>query len=102
MNAVWKKTFLAAVPLAGLLMSAPAAEARKHHRYHHCNPYAERGWYDRRRYDDSYYDRRRWDNDRRRPYYDNDYSPSRYPYRPSYDDRPYYGGYPWWSIFFDR
>lgn len=100
MNAVWKKTLFAVLPLAGLLIAAPDAEARKHRR--HCHPHSERGWYERGRHHDSYYDRRRWDNDRRRPYYyDRDYYPSRYPERPYYD-RPYYSGYPWWSIFSDR
>jgi hypothetical protein len=98
MNTLWKKTFLVAIPLAGLLLSAPAAEARKHH--HHCRPYAERGWYDRGRYNDSYYSWRR-NHEWRRPYYDRDYYPSRYPYQPYYG-RPYDGGYPWWSVFFDR
>ncbi|HXG20936.1 MAG TPA: hypothetical protein VNN62_17900 [Methylomirabilota bacterium] len=101
MKNTWKKAFLMALPLAGLFFTAPVAEARKHH--HHCRPYYGRGWYDRGRYD-------RW-----RPYSDDYYYSSRYPYRPyygrRYDDptyydpryeRPYYGGYPWWSIFFDR
>jgi hypothetical protein len=112
MKNTWKKAFLVALPLAGLFFIAPAAEARKHH--HHCRPYYERGWYDRGQYGG--YGRRGWYGDRwRRPYYDDDDYSSRYPYRPyygrRYDDstyygpryeRPYYGEYPWWSIFFDR
>ena len=101
MKPVWKKVFLAVLLVSGLFLSAPAAEARKHH--HHCSPYAERGWYHRgRNYNyNPYYGQREWYGGWQRPYYDNDYYPSRYPYRP-YADRPYYGGYPWWSIFSGR
>ena len=89
-----KGTFLTALPLAALLFTAPSAEARHHHHYWrdrpHCRPYYGQGWYDRGRYNNYY--RRGWYGDRR-PYYDNNYP---------YPRQPYYGGYPWWSTFFNR
>jgi hypothetical protein len=107
MKAVWRKTLLATLSLAGVLMMVPDADARSRHHKHewrdrHCRPQYNDSWRDRGRYND-YYDRGRrgWYSDRRRPYYGDDYYPSRYPYRPYYD-RSYYGDFPWGSIFYDR
>jgi hypothetical protein len=103
MKIIWKKTLLVALPLAGFLLSAPTAEAHKPHKHkrdRYCRTYDQRDWHDRGRYD--YYGRRGWYEDRR-PYYNDQYYPSRYPYRPyydrSYDDGSYYRGFPWWWVF---
>jgi len=72
-----KKAFLLALPLAGLLFTAPAAFARPHHHHHH-------GWYKRHcrpDYDRGRYGGRRYDND---DYYRSRYSP------------PFFSGQPWW------
>jgi len=96
-----KKAFLLALPLAGLLFTAPAAFARPHHHHHHgwykrhCRPDYDRGRYGGRRYDDdddSYYRRGgyggwRYDND---DYYRSRYSP------------PFYSGQPWWYSLQNR
>ena len=102
MKNILKKTLIAALPLAGLLLTAPAAFARPHHHHRHhqwgyrddCHPSYGRGRYDRWSYHNDRYDRRgryggRWD-DR----YD-DYYRSRYP-------RPFYSE-PWrWQSFLYR
>jgi hypothetical protein len=102
-----KKAFLMALPLAGLLfVSAPNAEARSWHHKHHKRDYHcdtdygyKRGWQGRGRYHNYKEGWRGW---QQRPYYDNNqYYPSRSPYD-TYNDRPYYGGYPWWSHFTGR
>src|SRR5436309_8755686 len=98
-----KKAFLLALPLAGLLFTAPAAFARPHHHHHHgwhkrhCRPDYDRGWYGGRRYNDDYsrrgwYGGRRYDDDYSRRgsyggwrYDDDDYYRSRY-------SRPFYSG----------
>jgi hypothetical protein len=80
MKTVWKKTLIAALPLAGLLLTAPAAFAHIHHHHPYYRGYGDDyrpGWYGGRRY-----------NDR-----DDDYR-SRYPQQP-------YDG-PWWQGFFYR
>lgn len=89
-----KKAFLLALPLAGLLFTAPAAFARPHHHHHHgwykrhCRPDYDRGRYGGRRYDDDDYGYRRGGYGGRR--YDNDdYYRSRY-------SPPFYSGQPWW------
>ncbi len=97
MKSALAKLFLLALPLAGVLMAAPAAHAWRH-QHHHCRPYAEQGWYRGDRYNDRYYGRRGWYEDRRNRY--DDY-PSRYQYRP-YEEPRYYGGYPWWSAWLPR
>lgn len=99
MKSALAKMFLLALPLAGVLMTAPAADAHWRQHHHHCHPYAERGWYNRSgHYDDGYYGRRGWYEDRRRRYDDDDdYYPSRYPYRRYFDN-----GYPWWSALSNR
>jgi len=106
MKTVWKRAFLVALPLAGLLfVGAPDVEAHswrhKHHkRDRHCDTdYGyKRGWQGRGHHDYN----GGWRGWHRRPYYDNDrYYPSRYPYD-TYYDRPYYGGYPSWSYFTGR
>lgn len=119
MKTVWKKTFLVALPLVGLLISAPAAEAHKFHKHkrdHYCQSYNKRhGWRDRGRYDDyysrgqynDYYDGRRGWYGNQGPYYDNDrYYPSRYPsgtyYGGPYNNQPYYDESPWWEILLSR
>jgi hypothetical protein len=94
MKTMLKKTLIAALPLAGLLLTAPAAFARPHHQHHrwenrqHCQPSYGQGWHDRRRYGDDYrpgwYDGRRYDRD--------DYYRSRYPQQPNYG--------PWWQGFY--
>src|SRR2546425_9128242 len=89
-----KKAFLLALPLAGLLFTAPAAFARPHHHHHHgwykrhCRPDYDRGRYGGRRYDDDDYGYRRggyggWRHD------NDDYYGSRY-------SSPFYSGQPWW------
>jgi len=88
-----KKAFLLALPLAGLLFTAPAAFARPHHHHHHgwykrhCRPDYDRGQYGGRRYDDddSYYRRGGYGGWR----YNDDYYRSRY-------SPPFYSGQPWW------
>src|SRR6266849_980313 len=97
MKTMWKKTLIAALPLAGLLLTAPAAFARPHH--HHwehrpyCHPYSGRGWHDRWRHDHDDDYRPSWYGGRR--YNDgDDYYRSRYP------QQPYYG--PWWQSFLYR
>ena len=96
MKTMWKKTLIAALPLAGLLLTAPAAFARPHHHYRHwehrsyCQPhYGRQGWHDRGRYNNDYqpgwYGGRHYD-DR------NDYYRSRYP------QQRYYS--PWWQSFY--
>ncbi len=97
------KMLWAALPLAGVLMTAPPADAHwRHHHHHHCHPYYQGGSYDRgNHYGDEYRYRRGWYNDRRHRYED-DYYPSRYPYRRYEDSRYYGGGYPWRSVFVDR
>src|SRR5262245_6614744 len=89
------KIFLAALPLAGVLLSAPAADARGRpqpqcHLYI-CPPYYESSqWHDKRRDDLQYYYEREGGWDHR--YRHNDLS--RPPYR-RYQDRRYDGnGYP--------
>ncbi len=89
-----KKAFLLALPLAGLLFTAPAAFARPHHHHHHgwykrhCRPDYDRDWSGGRRYDDDDYGYRRGGYGGRR--YDNDdYYRSRY-------SSPFYSGQPWW------
>jgi len=95
MKTVLKKTLLAALPLAGLLLTAPAAFAHEHHHWQngdHCRTDYGRDWRDRWRYDDDDY-RPSWYSGRR--YYDrNDY------YRSYYPQQPYYN--PWWQSFFYR
>src|SRR5438552_1428466 len=100
MKSALAKMFLLALPLAGVLMAAPPADAHGwRHQHHHCRPYAERGWYRGDRYNNGYYGRRGWYEDRRNRY--DDY-PSRYQYQ-RYDDPRYYGGgYPWWSAWLPR
>lgn len=93
MNATLKKTLLAAIPLAGLLLTAPTAFAhpRYHHHYQrdsgaHCQPRYNRGWRDdRRSYRNDSYAQRGWYNDRRW----NDDS-----YRSRYQRR--FPSEPWW------
>jgi len=89
-----KKAFLLALPLAGLLFTAPAAFARPHHHHHHgwykrhCRPDYDRGRYGGRRYDDDDdYDYRRGGYGGWR--YNDDYFRSRY-------SPPFYSGQPWW------
>lgn len=111
MKTMWKKTLLAALPLAGLLLTAPAAFAHDHyhHRWEnrqHCHPDYGRGWRNRWRHDDDdyrpgWYGGRRYDGNYRsgwysgQRYYDrDDYYRSRYP------QQSYYG--PWWQSFFYR
>jgi hypothetical protein len=98
MKTVWKKTLIAALPLAGLLLTAPAAFAHIHHHHpyyrgyrHECHPSYGRGWHERRRYGDDY--RPGWYGGRRYNDGDDDYR-SRYPQQP-------YDG-PWWQGFFYR
>lgn len=95
MKTMWKKTLMAALPLAGLLLTAPAAFAHYHH--HHwehrpyCHPYYGQGWRDRWRYNEDY--RPSWYRERR--YYNgDDYYRSRYPQQPYYE--------PWWQGFLYR
>ena len=61
MKTILKKTLIAALPLAGLLLTAPAAFAHIHHHHpyywgyrHDCHPYYGRGWHDRGRYNNDY------------------------------------------------
>ena len=89
-----KKAFLLALPLAGLLFTAPAAFARPHHHHHHgwykrhCRPDYDRGRYGGRRYyDDDDYGYRRGGYGGWR--YNDDYYRSRY-------SPPFYSGQPWW------
>jgi hypothetical protein len=94
MNATLKKTLLAAIPLAGLLLTAPTAFAYSRHPHHyqrdsgaHCRPSYNRGWRDdRRSYRNDDYDRRGWDNNRR---WNDDYHRSR-------QQRPFYSDSWWW------
>ena len=96
MKTMWKKTLIAALPLAGLLLTAPAAFARPHHHHHwgyrhDCHPYYGRGWHDRGRYNNDYQPGR-YGGQR---YYDgDDYYRSRHPQQPYYE--------PWWQGFFYR
>jgi len=89
-----KKAFLLALPLAGLLFTAPAAFARPHHHHHHgwyrrhCRPDYDRDWSGGRRYDDDDYYYRRGGYGGRR--YDND------DYYRSRSSSPFYSGQPWW------
>ena len=95
MKSAVAKIFLVALPLVGLLMTAPTADAcwREHHHYRY-HPYAGQGWYYGNGYSNyGYYDRRGWDT--------NSY-PSPYPYRPYQNPGYYTGSYPWWSVFFNR
>jgi hypothetical protein len=106
MKGLLAKIFLAALPLTGVMMTAPMADAHWRHHFHHhphCRPYAERGWYDNRgHYSDGDHYRRGWYEDRQHRYDGDDNYPSRYPHR-RYEDRRYYGGdYPWWSVVVDR
>src|SRR5215471_18575681 len=98
MKSALAKMFLLALPLAGVLMTAPAAQAHWQHYHHHCRPYAEHGWYNKGgRYDNGYYSRQGWYEDHRHRYGDgddDDYYPSRYPLR-RYDGN----GHPWWSAW---
>lgn len=118
MKAILKKTLLVALPLAGLLLAAPAAFARSHHDFHRHDwgyeddyypSYGRHGWDDRWRYEDNYYGRRGWD-DRWR--YD-DYSYGRggryggryYDYDDDYRSRypqPFYSDQPWWYSWMYR
>ena len=91
MKTTLKKTLLAVVPLAGLLLTAPAAFAHpRHHQWDpgaHCRPDSNQGWHNgQRSYDNDYNYRRGWYNDRR--WNDDDYR-SRYQ-RPFYPDRRWY------------
>ena len=94
-----KKAFLLALPLAGLLFTAPAAFARPHHHHHHgwykrhCRPDYDRDWSGGRRYDDddSYYRRGGYGGWR----YNDDYYRSRY-------SPPFYSGQPWWYSLQNR
>jgi len=94
MKTMLKKALLAALPLAGLLLTAPAAFAHdSYHRHHHwenrrhCQPYHERGWRERWRHDDDDY-RPGWQKGR--SYYNDDsYYRSRY-------DQPFYATRWWW------
>ncbi|SRR6266446_8870778 len=94
-----KKAFLLALPLAGLLFTAPAAFARPHHHHHHgwykrhCRPDYDRGRYGGRRYDDDDYDYRRGGYGGWR--YNDDYYRSRY-------SPPFYSGQPWWYSLQNR
>ena len=91
MSTTLKKTFLAAFPLAGLLVAAPAFA---HHQAldRGLEDYEDRYGYDQYEYgcpyhdEDDSYDRYRSYEDR--PYYEEDDSYDRYG---SYEDRPYYG-----------
>jgi hypothetical protein len=93
---LFKKTLLAALPLMGVLLTAPSAVLARHH---HCWS-EDRYDYDQPAYDEGYDDRgysadRYKDSTRS---YDDD--PSAYGGRPFYGDpapyggRPYYGGTP--------
>jgi hypothetical protein len=96
MKTTVKKTLLAALPLAGLLLTAPAAFAHDyHHRHHHwkngehCQTDYGRGWRERWHNNDDY--QSGWYSGRR--YSDrNDYYRSRYP------QQPYYS--PWGQSFY--
>ena len=92
MKTTLKKTLLAALPLAGLLLTPPAAFAHYyHHHWEHrpyCHLYYGRGWHERWRYHHDY--RPGWYSERR--YYGDDYYRSRYP------QQPYYS--PWWQSFY--
>ena len=96
MKTTLKKTLLAALPLVGLLFTAPAAFARHwEHRHHHwehrsySHPYYDRGWRERWRHNYDY--RPGWHRERR--YYNgDDYYGSRYPQQPYYE--------PWWQSFY--
>ncbi|HJY82386.1 MAG TPA: hypothetical protein VKK81_15060 [Candidatus Binatia bacterium] len=95
MKTILKKTLIVALPLAGLLLAAPAAFAHDHHHRYwehqsYCHPHYDRqGWRDRWRYNDDY--RPGWYSWRR--YYNgDDYYRSRYP------QQPYYS--PWWQSFY--
>ena len=95
-----KKAFLLALPLAGLLFTAPAAFARPHHHHHHgwyrrhCRPDYDRDWSGGRRYDDDDYGYRRGGYGGRR--YDND------DYYRSRSSSPFYSGQPWWYSLQNR
>jgi hypothetical protein len=97
MKTALKKTLLAALPLAGLLLAAPAAFAHEHHHWHHrwqngehCQTDYGRGWQERWRENNNY--RPGWY--RGAPNYNNDYYSSRY------SQPPYYR--PWWQSYFYR
>ncbi len=99
------KIFLAALPLAGVLMSAPAADAGGRPRpqcpLYICPPYYESSrWHDRRRDDLRYYyyEREGWWNHRYRR--DDDYL-SRPPYR-RHQEQPYDGDSYLWESAADR
>jgi hypothetical protein len=93
MNATLKKTLLAAIPLAGLLVTVPPAFAHSRHQHHyhknsgaHCHPSYNQGWRDSRRsYRDNDYYRRGWYEGRR---WNDDYQRSRYQRR--------FPSEPWW------
>jgi hypothetical protein len=91
MNTTLKKTLLAVIPLAGLLLTAPTAFAHsRHHHYQqsyrsHCHPRYNRGWHEGRRFYGNDYYRRSWYNNRR---WNDDYYPSRYQRR--------FPSEPWW------
>lgn len=92
MKAILRKTLFVALPLAGLLLTAPSAFAGPghHHRHwkrhyqHDCHPRYNQGWRESRRSYDDYYYRRGWYNGRR---YNDDYYWTGYP-------RPFYSN-PW-------
>lgn len=96
MKTMWKKTLIAALPLAGLLLAAPAAFAHEHNYHHrhwensqHCHPHYGQGWRERWRHNNDY--QPGWYSGRR--YYNgDDYYRSRYP------QQPYYS--PWWQSFY--
>src|SRR6266542_4003709 len=111
MKAMWKKTLLAVLPLAGLLLTAPAAFARDHHHHRwenrqHCRPDYGRGWRNRWRHDDDDY-RPGWYGGRRHDdnYQSGWYSGRRYNDRDDYyrsrDPQQFYGS-PWWQSYFYR
>lgn len=61
MHTTLTKAFLVALPLAGLLFTAPAAFAKDHRHHHHCwsnrsdrASYSQR-WQERRRYHENHY-----------------------------------------------
>jgi hypothetical protein len=96
MKTTLKKTLLAALPLAGLLLTAPAAFADEHHHWHHrwqnrghCQTDYRRGWRERQRYNDDY--QSGWYGGQR-------YSDRNDSYRSRYPQQPYYS--PWWQSFY--
>ncbi|MBI3802110.1 MAG: hypothetical protein HY268_34710 [Deltaproteobacteria bacterium] len=98
MKTTLKKTLLAALPLVGLLLTAPAAFAHEHHHWHrhwenrgHCQTDYGRGWRDRQRYNENY--QSGWYGGQR-------YSDRNGDYRSRYPQQPYYSYSPWWQSFY--